>query len=64
MFPRDTTENVSISFETELIELMEKYCFNKDVSRSRMVNRAVRLLLLAESDNPEIWSILYQKILR
>jgi len=64
MFTRDTTENVSISFETELIELMEKYCFNKDVSRSRMVNRAVRLLLLAESDNPEIWSILYQKILR
>ena len=64
MFTRDTTENVSISFETELIELMEKYCFNKDVSRSRVVNRAVRLLLLAESDNPEIWSILYQKILR
>ena len=64
MFTRDTTENVSISFETELIELMERYCFNKDVSRSRMVNRAVRLLLLIESDTPDVWSTMYQKILK
>jgi len=63
MFPLDTTENISISFETELIELMQRFCFNEDVSRSRMVNKAVREYLLRNSDNPDVWNILYKKFL-
>lgn len=54
-----TTEPVTISIPVWLIELIDSHATKTDRSRSAIITRAVRLYLLAQSDEPAIWKEMY-----
>lgn len=55
MAKQNGTETTSISFRQDVIEALEEYCQRQDVSRSDVVNQAVKLFLLIQEERSELW---------
>jgi len=55
-------DNISVSLDTRLIELLDQACAETFLSRSDFVSRAVRqAILLSKTDCRRYWDELYQK---
>lgn len=57
-----TTETISISMPSWLLELIDIQCQKTDLPRSALITRAVRKYLLTQSDNPTIWKEIYEAL--
>jgi len=56
------TENVSINMNTDLIELLDAYCQRKDLHRSQVISRAVRMFIAVDASRDcDFISLLYQR---
>jgi metal-responsive CopG/Arc/MetJ family transcriptional regulator len=55
-----TTENVSISVPTWLLEVIDRYCDENDFTRSKLISRAIRKYLILKMDNSSLWERLYR----
>lgn len=56
-----STETTSISIPTWLIELVDDYVGQSDLTRSAFIARSIRKYLLLKYDSPKLWAVLYQK---
>lgn len=56
------TETVSISIPSWIVELIDRYCAERDMSRSAVITRATRQFLLVHQDSPATWERIYQLI--
>lgn len=55
-----STETISISVPTWLVQLVDEYVENgADMSRSSFIVRSVRKYLLLKHDSPKLWKSIY-----
>lgn len=55
-----TTESVSVSLPTWLLEVLDEMCAQHDFTRSSFIKRATRKYILSKSDNPNLWEKIYR----
>lgn len=56
-----TTEKISFSTPTFLLELVDAHCFRTGETRSSLITKALRQYLLSQYDCPAFWNEMYQK---
>jgi len=56
-----TTENISISIPSWLLEEVDIYCDHNDFTRSKFVSRAIRKYLLLKTDSMDLWEQIYNE---
>jgi hypothetical protein len=56
-----TTEKVTFSLPTFLLELVDNHCFRTGDTRSSLITKALRQFLLSQYDCPAFWNEMYQK---
>lgn len=56
------SENVSISIQGSVLNRLDKYCQQRDLTRSQVVSRAVKMLLASEmAKDPCFWDAVYDR---
>ena len=60
MFAEDTKVPRSVSFPNKLLEMIERFVLNEDINFSSFVVDACKEKLLHESNNPDVWEVLYK----
>ena len=58
----NTSENISVSLPSWLIEIMDHICEYHDLSRSNLVKRALKKEILFRAENPTIWKVVYKEM--
>jgi len=57
-----STENISVSLKSWLLEYLDLYCEQNDCNRSQIVSRAVKKFLWDQRESLERWEEEYQKL--
>lgn len=55
-----STESISISVPTWLLEEVDAYAYRSDWNRSALFVRAIRQYLLTKMDSPALWEQFYK----
>jgi metal-responsive CopG/Arc/MetJ family transcriptional regulator len=59
------TENISVTIPAQLLAVLDAFCTENDLSRSQMVNRAIRLYLGTKiAKTNEFWAEVYTRMER
>ena len=56
-----TTENISITLPSWLLEILDEVCEEQDFNRSTFAKKAIKKYLLYKHDKPSIWQKIYQE---